>query len=47
MFRHTHIDNIIRLKVDLGWTACTLDHKQIIFRTKTVKGFLDRSPRFE
>ena len=47
MFCHTHIHNIVRLEVDLGGTARPLDHQQIIFLLKAVKGFLDRAPCLE
>ena len=47
MLRHTHIDDIIRLEIDLGGAARSLDHEQIVFRTEAVKGLFDRPPSLE
>ena len=33
-----HIDNVIRFQVDLGWAACALDDKKVIFLGKAVVG---------
>ena len=47
MLRHSHIDDIIRLEIDLGGTACSLNHEQIVFRTEAIKCLFDSPPRLE
>ena len=45
MFCYAHIDNIVRLEIDLGGTARALDHDQLVLILQSFESFFHRAPR--
>ena len=47
ILRHAHVDDVVRLEIDLGRASRALDDDGFVLRIETRQRFFDRRKRFE